>query len=84
MQVIITAVVAGTEMHDSPSSQGTINGQNSTIGIFVLNWLKDLLVSNFLGVIAKKKVLYFLWILVKLFFVLFFKSNFWEQRAEEK
>ena len=61
MQVIIIAIVAGTEMHDSPSSQGTINGQNATIGIFVLNWIKDLLVSNFLGVIAKKKkVLYFL------------------------
>lgn len=26
-----TAVVMGTEMHDSPSGQGTANGQNATI-----------------------------------------------------
>lgn len=43
------AVVAGTEMHDSPSSQETINGQNSTIGIFVQTGLKIYLWAIFLG-----------------------------------
>lgn len=49
--------VAGTEMHYSPSSQGKIDGQTATMCLSVLNWINDLLVSKFLGVIAKKKVL---------------------------
>ena len=47
-------------MHYSPSSQGKIDGQTAAMCLSVLNWINDLLVSTFLGVIAKKKVLYLL------------------------